>query len=247
MKKLDGLRFLQKNFSSLTVDCLFVDKLENLDDAMLYSEDDSTEQLWRVRTGRKRGPELNLPQGTFKDIKELKEFIRKQSEKDSTMEFVVHRVSPRYFTAPFVGTLTVCNDYTTPRIRIELQKATKQLVSLIDKGKRPRDWEVSLILDYKYLARFPRILRKDAVNLENIKDAIAVIHEVGERIFELYDEKNQDIETYTRFNIYSLGQVILDDHRSADSFIAKYKCNNLPPIEQTNPKKEKIEEMEFEK
>ncbi len=32
MRKLEGLRFLQENFSDLTVDCLFVDKLENLKD-----------------------------------------------------------------------------------------------------------------------------------------------------------------------------------------------------------------------
>ena len=28
MRKIDGLKFLQKNFPDLTVDCLFVDKVE---------------------------------------------------------------------------------------------------------------------------------------------------------------------------------------------------------------------------
>ena len=32
MRKIDGLKFLQKNFPDLTVDCLFVDKVENLDE-----------------------------------------------------------------------------------------------------------------------------------------------------------------------------------------------------------------------
>ena len=35
MKKLEGLRFLQKNFPKLTVDCVFVDKVENLDEEAL--------------------------------------------------------------------------------------------------------------------------------------------------------------------------------------------------------------------
>lgn len=30
MRKIDGLKFLQNNFPDLTVDCLFVDKIENL-------------------------------------------------------------------------------------------------------------------------------------------------------------------------------------------------------------------------
>lgn len=36
-------------------------------------------------------------------------------------------------------------------------------------------------------------------------------------------KSGQEAETYTRFNIYDLGQVVLDDHRSKESFIAKYK------------------------
>ena len=36
MRKIDGLKFLQKNFPDLTVDCLFVDKVENLDEQLNY-------------------------------------------------------------------------------------------------------------------------------------------------------------------------------------------------------------------
>ena len=47
MRKIDGLKFLQKNFPDLTVDCLFVDKVENLDEQELEKSN-----LWRVRGGR---------------------------------------------------------------------------------------------------------------------------------------------------------------------------------------------------
>lgn len=76
-----------------------------------------------------------------------------------------------------------------------------------------------------------------------------VIHEVGEKIFEIYDKEGKDIETYTRFNIYDLGKVVLDDHRSSESFFSKYRCDNLPKIENSKkenkePVKEKVEELE---
>ena len=35
MRKIDGLKFLQKHFPDLTVDCLFVDKIENLNEQSL--------------------------------------------------------------------------------------------------------------------------------------------------------------------------------------------------------------------
>ena len=241
MRKIEGLKFLQENFPKLTVDCLFVDKLENLNEESLYLKE-CADQVWRVRGGKKTGSELNLPQGTFTNTVDLKQFIENQSKKDSNMEFVIHRVSPKYFAAPFVGTLAVYNNSNMPSIRIELQKVTKELVASIDKGKRPRDWEACLILDYEYLNRFPRIRMKKDINLETIKHSIMIIHEVGEQIFEMYDKEKRDIETYTRFNIYDLGQVVLDDHRSAESFISNYRCANLQPI--TKSRIQKDEEFE---
>ena len=80
MRKIDGLKFLQKNFPDLTVDCLFVDKVENLDEQELEKSN-----LWRVRGGRTIGSELNLPQGTFSDKKELKQFMKEQKQKDKNM------------------------------------------------------------------------------------------------------------------------------------------------------------------
>ena len=236
MRKLDGLRFLQENFGRLTVDCLFVDKVENIEEEDLYVKGQS-DQLWRVRTGAITGSELNLPQGTFDNTGSLRSFIGEQKRRNSNMEFVIHRVSPKYFAAPFVGTLAVYNNNNLPSIKIELQKVTKDLVDSIDKGKRPRDWEACLILDYEYLNRFPRIRKKNDVDLESLKNAIMVIHEVGEQVFEIYDKQGKDIETYTRFKVYDLGQVVLDDHRSSDSFISRYRCNNLPTIQREELKK----------
>lgn len=219
MRKIDGLKFLQKNFPDLTVDCLFVDKVENLDEKELEKS-----KLWRVRGGRTIGSELNLPQGTFTDKSKLKEFMKEQKQKDENIEFVIHRVSPEYFTAPFVGTLAVYNKGNIPGIKIELQEVTKKLVDSIDKGKRPRDWEASLILDYEFLNKFPKVLKKSPnLNMNFLKYPIVVIHEIGEQIFDLYENSDEEAETYTRFNIYNLGQVLLDDHRTRDSFIEKYK------------------------
>lgn len=224
MKKLDGLRFLQENFPTLTVDCLFVDKVENLNETNLHLNE-SPDNLCRVRGGRRTGSELNLPQGTFTDAEKLKEFIKTQSQKDSNMEFVIHRVSPKYFSAPFVGTLAVYNSGNVPSIKIEIQRVTKELVASIDKGKRPRDWEACLVMDYDYLSRFPKIRKNDNVDLEALKHSICVIHEAGERIFDIYEKKGERIDTYTRFNIYDLGQVLFDDHRSSDSFISNLKVD----------------------
>ncbi len=241
MRKIDGLKFLQKNFPDLTVDCLFVDKVENLDEKQL-----EISNLWRVRGGRTVGSELNLPQGTFSDKRKLKKFMKEQQQKDRNMEFVIHRVSPEYFTAPFVGTLAVYNTGDRPGIRIELQEVTKDLVASIDKGKRPRDWEACLILDYEFLSKSPKILKKSPnLNMDFLKYPIVVIHEVGEQIFELYEHSGQESETYTRFNIYNLGQVILDDHRSKESFMENYKFSP-EPVRISNIKKSKENEEEIE-
>lgn len=176
MKKLDGLRFLQENFPRLTVDCVFVDKVENLDEKALIKKEEA-EQIWRVRGGHKIGSELNMPQGSFKDIISLKKYMKEQKRKDENMEFVIHSVSPKYFAAPFVGTLAVYNNHQNPGMRIELQKVTKELV---------------------------------------------------EEIFDIYDKQGMDIDTFTRFNIYDLGQVLFDDHRSVESFVPKCKCPVVP-------------------
>lgn len=230
MRKIDGLKFLQKHFPDMTVDCVFVDKVENLDEEVLYNKEQN-DLLWRVRGARQTGSELNLPQGTFKTTREVKKFIKEQKQRDNNMQFVIHRVSPEYFAAPFVGTLAVYNNFNSPGIKIELQKVTKELVASIDKGKRPRDWEASLILDYEFLSKSPKVLRKSSdLNMNFLKYPIVAIHELGEEIFRIYEESGQEAETYTRFNIYNLGQVLLDDHRSKESFMEKYKFKPEPTM-----------------
>lgn len=230
MRKIDGLKFLQKHFPDKTVDCIFVDKVENLNEQALYNKEQN-EQIWRVRGARKTGSELNLPQGTFNTTRQVKKFIKEQRQRDSNMEFVIHRVSPEYFAAPFVGTLAVYNNFNNPGIKIEFQKVTKELVDSIDKGNRPRDWEACLILDYEFLSKSPKVLRKSSdLNMNFLKYPIVAIHELGEEIFRIYEESGQEAETYTRFNIYNLGQVLLDDHRSKESFMEKYKFKPKPTI-----------------
>ena len=79
--------------------------------------------------------------------------------------------------------------------------------------------------------------------MDFLKYPIVVIHEIGEEIFKLYEENGQEAETYTRFNIYDLGQVILDDHRSSESFIKKYKFKPETQIQpQTQVPKRKEEQ-----
>lgn len=244
MRKIDGLKFLQKHFPDMTVDCVFVDKVENLNEQALYNKEQN-EQIWRVRAARKIGSELNLPQGTFNTTRQVKQFMEEQKQRDSNMEFVIHRVSPEYFAAPFVGTLAVYNNFRSPGIKIELQKVTKELVASIDKGKRPRDWEACLILDYEFLSKSPKVLRKSSdLNMNFLKYPIVAIHELGEEIFRIYEENGQEAETYTRFNIYNLGQVILDDHRSKESFMERYRYKVEPTI--ITPSKIPVTDREIE-
>lgn len=236
MRKLEGLRFLQEQFPRLTVDCLFVDKIEDLDEKLLHKRE-KEKILWRIRGGKDIGSEVSLPQATCTTVKELKRFIKEQQKKDSNMKFVIHTVTPEYFSVPYVGTLAVYNNINMPSIRIELQKVTKERVAGIDTGKRPRDWEPCLIMDYDFRYKFPKIIRNDGENLENLKYAIASLYKAGIKIFDYYDKKGKEIDTFTRFNIYDSGEILFDDHRSTESFIPKCKCPTVPK----DFKQEKIE------
>ena len=95
--------------------------------------------------------------------------------------------------------------------------------------KKARDWEASLILDYEFLNKAPKVFKKSSsLNMDFLKYPIVIIHEIGEQIFDLYEKNGREEETYTRFNIYDLGQVLLDDHRSKESFMEKYKFAPSP-------------------
>ena len=227
MRKLEGLRFLQEQFPKLTVDCVFVDKIDDLDEKKLNKKD-GEKTLFRVRGGKNIGSELNLPQATFTNVKDIKKFMKEQKKKDANMNFVIHTVSPEYFSVPFIGTLAVYNDINMPMMRIEIQKVTKELVDNIDTGKRPRDWPSCLILDYDFTYKFPKIVKNEGVDLEFLKYPICSLYEAGIKIFDFYDKKGKQIDTFTRFNIYDSGQVLFDDHRSSESFITKCRCPVVP-------------------
>ena len=244
MKKIEGLKFLQKYFPESTVDCTFIrdeqDVKKLIHDKNFYSEG----KLLRVRGASKIGSELNLPMQTFTSLKDIQKFVKAQHKQNKNLEFIIHRVSPDYFQVPYVGTLAVYNNKISPSIRIELQKVTEELVASIDKGKRPRDWESCLILDYEFLSRVPKILKNDNVDIASLKRPIVQLYKIGEKIFSIYEKKGQDIETYTRFNIYDSGDILLDDHRSSESFINKYKVKKSDIYTNNSRSKSVLNEME---
>ena len=80
----------------------------------------------------------------------------------------------------------------------------------------------------KYITIFFFIKSLKDLNMDFLKYPIVVIHEIGEQIFDLYEKNGREEETYTRFNIYDLGQVLFDDHRSVESFVPKCKCPVVP-------------------
>lgn len=66
------------------------------------------------------------------------------------------------------------------------------------KGKRPRDWEASLILDYEFLNKAPKVFQKSSsLNMDFLKYPIVIIHEIGEQILTYMkktDEKRKLIQ-----------------------------------------------------
>ena len=227
MRKIEGLKFLQRYFPESTIDCTFVRDEQDVKKLMHDKSFDNEGKLLRVRGASKIGSELNLPMQTFTSLKDIRKFVKTQHKQNENLEFIIHRVAPDYFQVPYVGTLAVYNNKISPSIRIELQKVTEELVASIDKGKRPRDWDSCLILDYEFLNKSPKILKNNNVNINSLKEPIVKLYKIGEKIFSIYEKAGQEIETYTRFNIYDSGDILLDDHRSSDSFINKYKVKNL--------------------
>ena len=61
MKKLDGLRFLQENFPRLTVDCVFVDKVENLDEKALIKKVEKDQEIGKLALFWIMNLEINFP------------------------------------------------------------------------------------------------------------------------------------------------------------------------------------------
>ena len=153
MRKIEGLKFLQKFFPDVCVDCIFVTDNEPFD---LHELEKHHPQIFRVRSGRKSGSELGSPQRTCRSSKEAERFIREMWESDKTLEFVIHRVDESFFAPDFVGTIALF-EKVEPMMMIELQAVSKTLVAGMDSGARPRDWKVVAIFAYPFYRLQPRV------------------------------------------------------------------------------------------
>ena len=67
--------------------------------------------------------------------------------------------------------------------------------------------------------KFPKVTFYKDINMDNLKTAINTLYYIGTKIFDLYCQMNIYEPSYTRFNIYDDSSIILNDHRSQESFI----------------------------
>ncbi len=216
MRKIEGLKFLQMFFWNLCVDCIFVGYSETFNEQLIEC---CESKIFRVRSGRRFGSELNCPQKTCRTIKEVKRFIDKMRTSDDSLEFVIHRVNESYFKPNFVGTIAIFEEPRTEMV-IEFQAVSKELVAKIDTGVRPRDWKVAATYVYPFLSSLVEVHIFDrSFNAEALKSVIFQLWGVGKKIDAIKQSLDNNMhETVTRFNIYPSGAVLLDDHRSVSSF-----------------------------
>lgn len=216
LRKINGLKFLCQNFGQLCVDCLFVNSPLELNQKIL---DDRPGRIWRVRSGRRVGSEFGSPQKTLHSISEVMEFIQYHSEKDPTLEFVIHRVTARFFDPVFVGTIAL-REKNKPSMFMEFQTVNPTDIVNMDRGgKRPRDWETVLSIEFEYYALSSKIkLCRAGADPANIKNEIYSLWQVGRELCNLLERHNYPAESVARFNIYSSGAILLDDLRSASAF-----------------------------
>ncbi len=216
MKKIEGLKFLNDNFYDYSINSTFIENDSDL--RLIYEKYKDVDCLFRVRGCNKYGSELNLPMATFTKIEDVINYIINEKKRNNLLDFVVHSVDNSYFNPVYIGTIAVYNSYDKPSIKIEIQKVTKELVAKMN-ILRPRDWPVSLSLEYDFLSKVPIIHNFQNIKIDEIRDAIYQLFKIGKGIYNIYDENKIEIDTYTRFNIYENNSIILDDHRSVDSFI----------------------------
>jgi len=220
MRKIEGLKFLQQFFSDVCVDCVFVTQNEPLDGQLLQSH---SSQLFRIRSGRKRGSELGSPQQTCHSAEEVERFIRERWATDKTLEFVIHRVRQSFFEPDFVGTIALF-EKVEPMMVIDFQAVSKRLVAGMDKCTRPRDWKVAAIYTFPLHKLYPNICFLDPSFLPgSISGSILRLWQIGREIDAVKSSLHERLfvplpESVTRFNIYSNGDIILDDHRNVESF-----------------------------
>jgi hypothetical protein len=220
MRKIDGLKFLQKFFPDVCVDCVFVTENEPLD---LCELEGHPSQLFRVRSGRKNGSELGSPQRTCHSAKEVEHFIKEAWMSDKALEFVIHRVDQSFFAPDFVGTIALF-EKVEPMMVIDLQTISKALVAEMDSGARPRDWNVVAMYTYPFCRLQPRVhLIDPSFQPASVKEPLLRLWRIGRKIDSVKKSLNGQVvaalpESVTRFNIYPNGTILLDDHRNVESF-----------------------------
>lgn len=217
MRKTEGLRFLRDNFSNICVDCVFANENGGFNWNILSRH----KSIFRVRSGRRFGEELKCPQKTCRSVQEIKDFMNKAQAIDSSLEFVIHRVNESYFCPNFVGTIALLERFS-PEMVIEFQSVSMELVAGIDSGARPRDWKVVACYVYPFLSRLGRSSIEPGFDTNLIKVALYNFWKIGRKIDSLKQNSGGACEeTFTRFNVYPSGAILLDDHRSISSFAKK--------------------------
>jgi len=214
MNKIDGLKFLQKYFPEICVDCVFVGPNEDLNIDLLKSH----VGIFRVRAGCKYGSELNLPRRTCYSISEVKQFIEQTRLQYNRIEFVIHRVTEDYFALIYETSIALFES-PLPEMIIQIQGASQSLVAQMDVGVKARDWPVLAIYRFPYLGMLPDVTIFDHMfQRESFKTELYFLWNAGRKIDAIKQGLGMCYETVTLFNVYPGGKFIVDDHRSLDSF-----------------------------
>lgn len=221
LNKINGLNFLQCNFDSICVNCHFIrsnlDSINDLSDDNLYNNDSGI--LWRVRSGRKIGSELDSPQATLNSLDEVNNFIKQHSSSEPTLEYVIHRVNNHFFNPIYVGTLAL-RDRNIPSMLIELQTINKEKIKNMDNGgARPRDWESVLNIEFDYQKPpFKINYINDVLKTSSLSKEIYTLWKIGRDLHDSLEKNGYDTEAVARFNIYSSEDILFDDLRSVKTF-----------------------------
>jgi hypothetical protein len=167
-----------------------------------------------VRAGRTFGSETTLP--TREDCQsagQVIEFIQRHGT-DRTLRFVVHPVQKSYFNPLLVGTIALHYSPSAKTV-IEFQEMKNN-----HEGE-PRDWPVNIRHTFPFMARMPTAYLSDEsrYSLQNISSHVFECYEIAMAIIEIKNSlQSAEENSLTRFRIYRSGRIILQDHRSPDSF-----------------------------
>ncbi len=225
MRKIEGLKFLQRFFPDQCVDCIFVTDKEPI---ILNDLEKHASSLFRVRSSRRNGSDINAPSKTCHSVKEVVKFVEDLRSLKQSWEFVIHRVDKAYFTPSFIGTIALFYK-VEPQIMIDLQYVPSRDAQAIANGayhgQPPRDWKVAAMYTFPFFGRQPWIRIIDPLfQLSAVSEFIPRLWRIGREIDDVkqsLDDRSSAAlpESVTRFNLYSDGSILLDDHRNVSSFI----------------------------